>query len=316
MDDAYVAVVAELGQYLKSSGYQYVSVTPLTHQRFLRNCERRDASGLRDAFGWNMRFTSSLLPAALLHKLKAEQVVVSEDEGYYRSLLRFSTLMGEIYAHSSFPTVQEDAVFFGPDTYRFADLIAREIAVRPLENGARILDMGCGAGPGGLVAGHGAQGEVRDIVLADINFKALRLSRANAEMQRQFCRFVQTDLFTQVVGQFDLIVANPPYLMDAQQRTYRHGGGEYGEGLSQKILEQSLGRLRPRGRLILYTGSVVVEGCDQLLDWSAGVAQRSGCRFSYQEIDPDVFGEELDQPGYVGVDRIAAVGLVLEKTAI
>jgi hypothetical protein len=30
------------------------------------------------------------------------------------------------------------------------------------------------------------------------------------------------------------------------------------------------------------------------------------------EIDPDVFGEELDQPGYGQVERIAAIGAVIK----
>lgn len=35
--------------------------------------------------------------------------------------------------------------------------------------------------------------------------------------------------------------------------------------------------------------------------------------WKYEEIDPDVFGEELDTPAYAGIDRIAAVLLVARK---
>jgi hypothetical protein len=35
--------------------------------------------------------------------------------------------------------------------------------------------------------------------------------------------------------------------------------------------------------------------------------------FGYEEIDPDVFGEELDRQAYADADRIAAVGLTAEK---
>lgn len=34
---------------------------------------------------------------------------------------------------------------------------------------------------------------------------------------------------------------------------------------------------------------------------------------SYDEIDPDVFGEELEQPAYAAAHRIAAVGLVVTR---
>jgi hypothetical protein len=36
-------------------------------------------------------------------------------------------------------------------------------------------------------------------------------------------------------------------------------------------------------------------------------------RLSYREIDPDVFGEELELPGYEAVDRIAVVGAVIRR---
>jgi hypothetical protein len=36
-------------------------------------------------------------------------------------------------------------------------------------------------------------------------------------------------------------------------------------------------------------------------------------QFSYEEIDPDVFGEELSRHAYLGADRIAAVGLTVIK---
>ena len=37
--------------------------------------------------------------------------------------------------------------------------------------------------------------------------------------------------------------------------------------------------------------------------------------WTYSEIDPDVFGEELERPVYADIDRIAAVGLVATRRA-
>jgi hypothetical protein len=36
---------------------------------------------------------------------------------------------------------------------------------------------------------------------------------------------------------------------------------------------------------------------------------------AYGELDPDVFGEELDTPAYACAERIAAVGLVVQRPA-
>ncbi|MNW22127.1 hypothetical protein D3C71_2234470 [compost metagenome] len=35
--------------------------------------------------------------------------------------------------------------------------------------------------------------------------------------------------------------------------------------------------------------------------------------WTYHEVDPDVFGEELLQPGYESVERIAAVVLTVDR---
>lgn len=316
MNENSVARLVELGNYLKSRHYEFTTPTPLTQQRVLRNRGEVPAQDLRDIFGWNLPFDGALLPSAWHEPLALEGLIRLQATGMYRSTVRMSSLAGELYAHSGFPTVEEDAVFFGPDTYRFAALIAQELDDRPLRADNRILDMGCGGAPGGIVAWRAAGSRVRELVLADINPKALVLSRANAQLANVgACSFVESDLFSHIAGDFDLIVSNPPYLVDAGKRTYRHGGGDYGEGLSQRILEQSIAHLAPGGRLILYTGSAIVQGVDIFSEWAAGIAARMGCPFHRREIDPDVFGEELDRPEYAGVDRIAAIGLVVNRLA-
>ena len=104
-----------------------------------------------------------------------------------------------------------------------------------------------------------------DSVLADINPRALDFARANAALAGlDRVRFAQGDLFAPVQGEFDFIVANPPYLVDAVERTYRHGGGAWGGGLSERIVAEGLPRLAPGGRLVLYTGAAMVEGRDPL----------------------------------------------------
>jgi hypothetical protein len=61
----------------------------------------------------------------------------------------------------------------------------------------------------------------------------------------------------------------------------------------------------------MYTGTAVVAGRDVFLEHAKEILSRAGLRFRYEEIDPDVFGEELDEPAYADVERIAAVGLVV-----
>ena len=297
-----------LGRWLQAAGYQFTTVTPATHARVNARSGGGMARSLRDVFGWSRPFAPGLLPVNALDWLSGAGLLEQNGERL-RSKVRFSTLGGQFYAHSAYPTVEADAVFFGPDTYRFVSLIQAELARQPLRPGARILDIGCGAGPGGIAAALASLAS--QLLLADINPQALAFARANAQLAGLAdARFTQSDLFASLEGRFDLIVANPPYLVDAGERAYRHGGGTLGSSLSVRIVAQSLAHLAPGGRLVLYTGAPIVEGRDPFLDEVAPLLERGGCPFSYREIDPDVFGEELDAPAYANAERIAAVALV------
>jgi methylase of polypeptide subunit release factors len=77
-------------------------------------------------------------------------------------------------------------------------------------------------------------------VLSDINESALQLARVNAKAAGVDATIAYSDLFDQLDGEFDLIVANPPYLNDPLERTYRHGGGALG---SEPITSSKAGGL-------------------------------------------------------------------------
>lgn len=305
-----------LGRWLRGQGYHFTTVTPATQGRVNARGGAGAARGVRDIFGWSRPFAPGLLPAEALAWLR-EGGLLDERGGRLRSRVRFSTLDGQIYAHSAWPTAEADAIFFGPDTCRFVAAIQAELERQPLAAGARILDVGCGAGPGGIAAGLASGGAGCELLLADINPRALDFARANAALAGLGrVRFQQGDLFEPLEGQFDLVVANPPYLVDADQRTYRHGGGPLGSSLSLRIVREGLGRLAPGGRLLLYTGAPIVEGRDPFRDDVAPLLAGQGCAFSYREVDPDVFGEELDRPAYAQAERIAAAVLVVRKPAL
>jgi methylase of polypeptide subunit release factors len=218
----------------------------------------------------------------------------------FRSRVRFATLGGRLFAHSSFPTSEADAVFFGPDTYRFCALLGRWAPAT-----GRALDLGCGSGAGGICIADRA----RELVLSDINPRALALAKVNVGLAAVGVELQQSDLLESLSGSFDLIVANPPYMRDPGARTYRDGGGELGEALSVRIVREALTRLRPGGMLIVYTGTAIVDGVDTFEAGVKPLLTGAGRDVLYEELDPDVFGEELLEPAYRRVDRIAAVGL-------
>ncbi|CAN7595852.1 class I SAM-dependent methyltransferase [Acidovorax sp. Leaf78] len=308
------AALVDVGRWLQSQRYQFITPTPATHALVLGRRTDATASDLRDIFGWNLPFAESLLPTEWMAKLQRSGLVQAWGAGLQRATVRFSTFGSLLFPHSSFPTTQNESVFFGPDTYRFAGLIRRQLSLRPLQGRSRVLDMGCGSGAGGLVAAIHDRTVSPQLVLADISPLALRFAQASAELANvPHVGFSQGDLFNSVAGDFDLVVANPPYLNDGAQRLYRHGGGRWGEALSIRILREGYPRLAPGGRLVLYTGSSISQGGDHLLQAAEAELAAYPCRWSYEEIDPDVFGDELQNPAYADIDRIAAVGLVVQK---
>ncbi|HET9395075.1 MAG TPA: hypothetical protein VFO36_03385, partial [Nitrospiraceae bacterium] len=60
-------------------------------------------------------------------------------------------------------------------------------------------------------------------------------------------------------------------------------------------------------------GTPIIGGVDPLFESLSPLVQLPGLQFVYEEIDPDVFGEELEGQAYARADRIAAVGLTLIK---
>jgi len=302
------AALFALGKALQAAHYQHVTVTPATHARVLQRARGAGPASLADVFGWSRPFREVDLPSGIVALMRAAGVLRADGERW-RSLVRASTLGGVLYFHSAYPTSAENAVFLGPDTYRFVRALRAELGTNALE---RAVDIGCGAGAAAIaIALHAPEA---DVLALDINDAALRMSSINAALAGAAnVRPLHSDLFTAVDGQFDLIVANPPYLLDPGERAYRHGGGELGAGLSLDIVRASLTRLAPGGRLLLYTGVAMVAGADPFLARIAPMLDAAGVCWDYDEIDPDVFGEELDETQYncVGgpVERIAAVWL-------
>ena len=109
-----------------------------------------------------------------------------------------------------------------------------------------------------------------------------------------------------------MIVANPPYI-SGSGLTYSDGGKALGAETTLAWAKSGLSALAPGGRLLLYSGSAIVRGVDLLQRELQEVAATAGASLRYGELDPDVFPATLLNPGYWGVDRIAAVGAVLAK---
>ena len=305
MNDADLALL-ELLRRLDDEGYDFTPPTPLTHARVIARPARSAGRTLRDILGWSLPFTRDAAPGWLVEALERGGALEPVGDRL-KSRLRVSRLHGLLFLHSAFPTDQADAVFLGPDSYRFADFVGRELT--GAETG-RLLDIGGGAGAGALCAGRAAPG--LELWLTDINPKALRLARINAAHAGQTLNLREASGVDGAPEGLQLALANPPYIAGADQ-TYADGGGMHGGRLSLDWATAALPKLAPGGRLLLYTGAAILDGGrDPLKAALSDLAARHGAAFRYQEIDPDVFGEELETPAYADVERIAAIGCVIQ----
>jgi hypothetical protein len=299
------ALLALLGG-LEARGYTFVTPTPATHARVVARPGKARAGTVTDVFGWSLPFGPGVLDADLAAIARSAGILTSTDDGLERSALRVSSLHGGLFLHSAYPTNDRDAVFLGPDSYRFADLIAADL--RDCPPAARIVDIGTGAGVGGIVAARSCPDA--QVTLTDINPGALRLAGINASHNRIEAACLLSDKLAGVAPGLDVVLANPPYIIDPEGREYRDGGDLHGGQISLDMAVAAAERLAPGGRLILYTGSAIIDGQDPLRDALASALSLRGCSLRYREIDPDVFGEELDGPAYRDVDRIALVAAI------
>ncbi len=291
---------------LRETGYQFATVSPATHARVNDRPENRWARDVRGVFGWSRPFHADILPAGIIG-LMQQAGVIEPYAGGWRSTVRLSTLSEQLFLHSAYPTEQPDAVFFGPDTYRFDAAIATHLDGRA-RSVHRAVDIGCGAGSGAMrIAAAYPEAQV---LAVDINTQALRFTRINAALADLpgVCGR-HSNLLNDVNGRFDLIVANPPYLVDPDKRAYRHGGGPLGAGLSLDIVDAALERIAPGGTLLLYTGVAMPDEHDPFLAAVTSRLAATNITWTYREMDPDIFGEELLGSPYLNAERIAAVVL-------
>ena len=301
------AALLGLLRELRAAGYHFVTPSPETHRRVIARKENASAS-LRDAFGWSLPFDLAILSPELRISLVDAGVVVPAG-ALWRSRVRVSSLGDRLILHSAYPTVERESVFFGPDSYRFAAFLRTELpragSVR------RLVDVGCGAGAGAIVAAAYTPGA--RLTLTDINPTALRFARVNTQDAGIEIELLEGSGLKPVRGTIDLCIANPPFMADAGHRAYRDGGGMRGAALSIDWALEAAERIKPGGRILLYSGSAIVAGRDRLGETLAERLPAFGCTLRYEEIDPDIFGEQLDQTGYDEVERIAAVGAVITK---
>ena len=111
------------------------------------------------------------------------------------------------------------------------ELLANSMQIK--EN-AKVLDMGCGIGILGIVA---AKVFNADVILVDINERAISLAKQNAKLNSVKAEIRKSNLYENVQEKFDAIIVNPPQ--------------KAGKKVCHAIIEQALQHLNTGGILQL-----------------------------------------------------------------
>lgn len=139
---------------------------------------------------------------------------------------------------------------------------ALPLIVRKLD--ARVADVGTGCGNIAVTLAHEARKAA--LVATDVSADALSVAKRNAARHGVFNRieFVNTPYLDGVIGEFDLIAANPPYVRETDKPglspTVLHEphvalfGGADGMRDIEGVLEAAVGKLRLGGWLIMEFG--------------------------------------------------------------
>jgi release factor glutamine methyltransferase len=85
-----------------------------------------------------------------------------------------------------------------------------EVAIARAPRGARVLDVGSGSGCIAITVERERQD--LDVTSIDVSVAALAVATRNARRHESNVRFAASDAFEAIRGEFDLIVANPPYI--------------------------------------------------------------------------------------------------------
>ncbi len=130
-----------------------------------------------------------------------------------------------------------------------------EEQVKIFSKNKKVLDMGSGSG---IQAKRASVSGAKSVLAVDINKKAI------VQLKNQKIQAIQSDLFNNVSGKFDLIIFNPPYLpedeMEDKKSALETTGGINGDEITLRFLTQSVNHLEGHGTILILLSSLTPKG--------------------------------------------------------
>lgn len=135
------------------------------------------------------------------------------------------------------------------------------------------LEIGCGSG---IVAITVALDTEVEVVAADISHSALEITKKNCRRYQLSFPLIQSDLFENIQGSFDIIYSNPPYIptrdieqLQEEVKSYEPrlalDGGEDGLDVYRRLLQNIDPFLNSKGFIVLEIGYNQANSVKQLM---------------------------------------------------
>lgn len=169
-------------------------------------------------------------------------------------------------------TVLEEVLLKVPQTLKNLEVLLK--VPQTLKN-LKILDLCTGSGCIAISLALILNPEV--CIGTDISEKALKIAKANGENLAPMVKFIQSDLFENVTGSYDLIISNPPYITTEECKKLMPevkdhepmlalDGKEDGLYFYRKIIEEAKNYLNPDGMLAFEIGYDQGEAVKSLME--------------------------------------------------
>ncbi|MEK6588566.1 MAG: peptide chain release factor N(5)-glutamine methyltransferase [Chloroflexota bacterium] len=223
---------------------------------------------LRDQTDSSALDAQTLLSAAL-GRPRAWLLAHPEIELSDEQATRFAESLDRVLAGTALPHVLGEWEFFGrrfrlspsvliprPETERMVELALQWVS--RIGTSSRILDVGTGSGCIAVTLALELPGA--SVIASDVSREALEIARLNAEAHGVLAKIacVQADLLAALVGPFDLLCANLPYvtteelkILPVREPLLALDGGPDGLSLISRLVSDLPRCLAPRGAALL-----------------------------------------------------------------
>ena len=159
-------------------------------------------------------------PLELLNYL-TEKVSLQEEEQYKKAIMAIQEgkplqyVLGKVNFYGSEFIVNEKVLIPRFETEELVENTIKKINEIFNNKNIKILDIGCGSGVIGLTLKKFFPES--EVTLVDISKEALEVAKENAKNLNLEVDFIESDVFQNVYDIYDVIISNPPYIMDDEE---------------------------------------------------------------------------------------------------